>query len=392
MNRSNAGPPTLRASTLGGFARGARALGALALGAPAFSALAFGALALSLPSMAAASTPGATLRPDAMLAQPVVHLSDLFNNAGADGARVLGPAPAPGNRFTVEAAQLAAIARQYRVDWQPAAGNERVVVERAGRMASRDLVVAALRGAIHEAGATPDVEVEVANFSSPMIATDAPPRASVEQLDYDAAGERFAATVLISGGAGDEQRIRVVGRAAAMADIVVPARRLAAGSVIRADDVRTARVRVSVLRDPVALAPEQLIGRSLLHAGYAGQPVLLADVARPADIAKGARVAMELAAPGLLISGVGVALESGAVGEIIHVLNPGSRAVLEATVTGPATVRVDPESHPVLPGSPMRPHDAAGRTNGQAAGRSFGTQAMAGTQASLQSVAEAFNR
>ncbi len=45
----------------------------------------------------------ATLRPMTTLSAPVVLLGDLFDDAGANAARVLGPAPRPGQRIVVEA-------------------------------------------------------------------------------------------------------------------------------------------------------------------------------------------------------------------------------------------------------------------------------------------------
>ena len=59
------------------------------------------------------------LRPITTLHAQVVRLKDLFDDAGRNADRVLGPGPAPGGRIVVEARQLAAIARQFDVDWRP---------------------------------------------------------------------------------------------------------------------------------------------------------------------------------------------------------------------------------------------------------------------------------
>jgi len=56
---------------------------------------------------------------------------------------------------------------------------------------------------------------------------------------------------------------------------------------------------------------------------------------------------MQLLAPGLLLLAQGQALESGAVGERIQVLNPASRAVVEAEIVGRDRVRVAPGSVPL---------------------------------------------
>jgi flagella basal body P-ring formation protein FlgA len=76
----------------------------------------------------------------------------------------------------------------------------------------------------------------------------------------------------------------------------------------------------------------------------AGQPLALADLARPISVQRGATVQMQLMASGLLVTGQGMALESGAAGERIRVQNSGSRAVIEAEVIGPGRVRIVPHT------------------------------------------------
>src|ERR1700723_3530352 len=62
----------------------------------------------------------ATLRTMTTLHGPRVKLSDLFDDAGTNANRVLGPGPAPGGRIVVDSAQLAATARPFEGDWDPA--------------------------------------------------------------------------------------------------------------------------------------------------------------------------------------------------------------------------------------------------------------------------------
>ena len=60
---------------------------------------------------------------------------------------------------------------------------------------------------------------------------------------------------------------------------------------------------------------------------------------------------MVLDSPGIALTAQGQAMEGGAIGERIRVLNPVSRAVVEAEVTGSDRVRVAPGAMPLsLPG------------------------------------------
>jgi flagella basal body P-ring formation protein FlgA len=58
---------------------------------------------------------------------------------------------------------------------------------------------------------------------------------------------------------------------------------------------------------------------------------------------------MSLEQPGLSLSAMGVANESGGIGDRISVLNPASGAIVDAEVTAIGQVRVSPNSAPRLP-------------------------------------------
>src|SRR5690348_9637468 len=103
-------------------------------------------LAGSVPAQAA------MLRPITTLHAQVVRLKDLFDDAGRNADRVLGPGPAPGGRIVVEARQLAAIARQFDVDWRPISSGDRALLDRPGRPLDRDVALDALRAALISAG------------------------------------------------------------------------------------------------------------------------------------------------------------------------------------------------------------------------------------------------
>ncbi len=128
--------------------------------------LPFAVLAICLVGTTAQS---ATLRTVTTLHAPTVRLSDLFEDAGANANRVLGPGPGAGGRIVVEAAQLGAIARQFGVDWRPASSADRAVLDRPGRPLQREDVLDALRSALIEGGTSPDCDIELADFSPPLV-------------------------------------------------------------------------------------------------------------------------------------------------------------------------------------------------------------------------------
>ena len=304
---------------------------------------------LFLLSAAALPATAATLRPATSLTGPLVHLSDLFDDAGPAAQRVLGPGPAPGGRIVVEAPQLAAIARQFGVDWRPASPADRAVLDRPGRMLPREQVIEALRSALEAAGAPAECEIELPGFAPPVIPAESTAQPVATQMDYDAATGRFSAILSVTGDGMAPINMRLGGRALETLELPVAAERLMAGNLLRASDLRLARVRASLVHSEVARRPDDATGRVVRHTVPAGQPLPLADLEPPPLIQKGATVLIQLDSAGLTLTGQGQALEAGAAGQRIRVLNPASRAVLEAEVTGPNRVRVEPDAIPLVP-------------------------------------------
>lgn len=299
----------------------------------------------------------ATLRGSTTLDSPVVKLSDLFDDAGSRADRVLGPAPGPGNRIVVEAAQLGAIARQFGVDWHPS-GGERIVLERPGRMLGRQPVIDALRTALSGVGAPDDCDFDLPGFVAPTVPLHGDVSVAVEQLDYDAASGRFTATLSLSGQDLAMQPVRVSGRVQQLVEMSVLTRRLPKGAVLRPGDVKIAQISAGLRHGEPIDDPDAVVGMVLKHPGVPGTPLTRDDLTRPAAVEKGARVMLELTMPGLSVTGQGLALEAGPIGAHIQVQNTTSRAVLDGEVIAANLVRVTPDSMPLNNNRPGGPHSA----------------------------------
>jgi flagella basal body P-ring formation protein FlgA len=312
------------------------------------TASALGGLVLAALLMVGAyAAQGATLRTATMLHAPVVHLADLFDDAGPNADRVLGTAPGPGGSVVVEAPQLAAIARQFGVDWRPASPADRLVLERAGRLLPRDDVLTAVKAALVAAGASPECEVELPGFTAPMVPADARPQVLATELDYETGAGRFSTMLSVTGEGMEPVNLRIAGQVDDTIELPVAVARLGTGTVVREDDVRLARVHVAMVHSEVLHTMSTVVGMQIRHPVAAGQPFSIADMMRPTLVQSGSNVQMQLQAPGLSLLAQGVAMESGATGERIRVLNPSSRAVVVAEVIGPGRVRVTPDSTPV---------------------------------------------
>ncbi len=310
-------------------------------------------------SVVAFQADAASLRIMTTLSGPTVQLKDLFDDPGPNSDRVLGPGPAPGGRIIVEASQLGAIARMYGVDWRPVSRADRAVLEWPGRPLRREDALAAVREALIASGASRDCTIEMPGFSAPIVPADATPRPAVAQLDYDSVSGRFTALLSIVGVGMEPINARISGHVDDTIELPVATSRLAAGAVLRSDDIRLARVSTSGVKTEVVRASADAMGMQTKRQLVAGQPIAVGDLMRPNAVQRGALVQMRLSVNGLSVIGQGVALESGAAGERIRVQNTGSRAVVDAEVVGPGQVRVAPGPGTVQVGA--RASEVAGR-------------------------------
>ena len=306
-------------------------------------------LLLLLAAAPVQATELARLRPEVTLDAGVVRLSDLFDAAGPQADRVLGPAPAPGGRIIVEAPQLAAIASEFNVAWRPGSPADRAVLDRPGRPVPRGEAMAALRSALASAGAPEHCGIELPGFDPPLVPFGEALHPVVSNLDYDRASGRFSALLSITAHAMDPVNIRVAGRVIEMVDVIVPVRTLPPGTVLQADDLRSASVRASLLQSPVARVASDAAGMAVAHLAPEGQPLALAELHRPNAVTREQAVLLLLDSPGMTLSAQGRALQSGAVGDRIRVVNTGSRAIVLGVVVGDGQVRVMPGSAPYAP-------------------------------------------
>jgi len=306
-----------------------------------------------------------TARPHAVIEGGLVTLGDLFENAGPRAIQPLGPSPAPGRRFVVEAPQLALIARDNLLSWAPLAGDERVIVERPGRPLSREELDEALQRELVGLGADPGLDVDLFGYQPPFVPSTGPaPRLSFEALEYDAGTRRFSGTLLVLADGMATLRQRLSGRVIAMREVVVAARPLRPGELLTAGDLRAQRLPAERVRPGMADRIERVVGQRLGRAVQTGQSLPLADLTSPPTLLRNMPVQLQYSAPGLTITAQGRAMEDGALGAIVPVMNLATGGTVLAEVLSPDRVR------------PLRPVGTGreGTPNSRGAGQRAGLQ------------------
>jgi flagella basal body P-ring formation protein FlgA len=298
-------------------------------------------LCFACAALIAAAADAATLRPQVVVEGETVRLSDIFDDAGARANATVIPAPPPGRRAVYDVQWLAEVARIFQVAWRPTSRFDRIVIERAGRTVPARELVARIAPALRERGMSERSEIELQGRAQDIsLPLDAPDAVEVRQLDYDQTAGRFTAVLIV--GAGHRAALRVIasGRIHPTVDVPVLRRVIGPGEVIRPADLEWASVREDRLRRDVVTDPNRLLGTTPRNRLRAGEPVREGETRPPVLVARNAQVAIVLEHGPMRLTVLGRALEDGARGETIRVINQQSRATVEAVVTGADTVTV----------------------------------------------------
>lgn len=113
------------------------------------------------------------------------------------------------------------------------------------------------------------------------------------------------------------------------------------GQTIEAADVGMVEVPSERLVQAVVAEPADLVGKTPRRAVRPGQPVRVVDVRPPIVIHKGELVTIVVESKDMRLTAQGRANEDGAQGQGIRVANTRSGKVLDATVAGPGTVKIE---------------------------------------------------
>lgn len=289
----------------------------------------------------ARQAPAAMLKPAATVDSEIVRVADIFDDVGPEGERVMLRAPAPGRRYVLDAAWLAEAARVHGLDWRPTSRFDRIVVERVGRVIGREQISGAIRQALLREGAPAQIAIEYsARIPEIAVGLEATAELDVQSLAYDRANGRFSALVLAGAGHASAQRLPVVGRAIPTRPIPVLRRQVATGEIIRADDVVEVDAREDALRRDALVDAGRIVGQSARRTLRPGEMLREGDLRAPVLVARNGLVTIQLRMGSMSLTAQGRALEEGARGETVRVVNVQTRRTIEATVIGPDAVVV----------------------------------------------------
>ncbi len=312
------------------------------------------------------STP--RLKAQAVVASDLVRIGDLVENAGRLAATPIFRAPDLGQTGTVQARRVVDAVLAHGMTMLDAADITAVTVVRASRSFTRAAIEERIARALAAQANISDPRDLSLTFDRDLRTLHAEPLLDsdleVARAIYDPRTGRFDVMLELPGSiASQRAALRYTGSAIETATVLVLTRALSRGDVVGKADISVERRPKAGLGADVLAAPERAAGLAPRRTLRAGDVLRAADLMNPELVHRNEPVLVVFEAPGVVISVRAKALDSGAEGDLVNVVNTQSKRVLQGVVTGPGRVsitgplQVAADAASLAAGSPARPRN-----------------------------------
>ncbi|QOZ27114.1 flagella basal body P-ring formation protein FlgA [Bradyrhizobium sp. CCBAU 51753] len=285
-----------------------------------------------------------TLRASVTVADDIVRVGDLIYNAGAAGSIAIYRAPDLGTTGTLPVAQVLSTLRARQVIGVDTRDLKEITVTRLARTIDakeiEQQVTRALenRHGLGRAGNIAvtfdrdpgDVRLEATNSGAMQpVAVRYEPRSTRFDVSFEIANEAGSAPT----------KLRFTGTAIETIEAAVLTRNVERGDVLKASDVSVERRPKADVGSDAAVR-DATVGMQVRRALRAGQALRVADLAKPDLVTRDQSVTLIYRADGLYLTIRGKAMDGGAEGDVVSVMNLQSKRVVSGVVTGRAEVSI----------------------------------------------------
>ncbi|OUS11452.1 flagella basal body P-ring formation protein FlgA [Rhodospirillales bacterium 47_12_T64] len=275
------------------------------------------------------------LNKDIIVEGNIVYLSDIFSGLTHEHQKPIARSPELGRDVELSARWLWALARQNEVAWQPSSHLDTTSVTRASQSIDATDIRNTVEGALLERGLTDNKKIEFDRKDRDLkIPAEIAPTLRVENVSYRPGRNRFTAQVVIPASGKPYIKKTISGYLIEMVNVPVLKSRLSKGDLITEQDIHWITVKESKLAKNAITELDDLIGMTPKHSIKDKTIVRTSDLETPKAVNKNGLVTMLLHSGSLVLRTQGRALESGALGEVIRIVNTQSNTIVNGTVTG----------------------------------------------------------
>lgn len=292
----------------------------------------------------------------------LVTLGDMFDNAGETSGTAVFRSPELGTTGVVAATRVAAAARQHGIEWRNPGGIDEVVVNRPGRLVPLEKVEEIIG---ERAGDREDSWT--VSFDRGARAFHIDPRVegpvTVKHLELHPRSGRFRAVISVDNPPYPVQDKVYTGRAYPSVEAIVPAREIERGATIVEEDLEVVQLPRSQVSNSALERVEAAVGMAARRRLPLGRAIRRGDLEYPKLVKRNSLVTLVYRSPGLVLKAKGRALDDGAKGQTVQIVNLQSKRTVEAQVTGAGMASVS-ALQPALPARPARGVRTVNRNTG----------------------------
>ena len=302
-------------------------------------------LTLSGPALAETQADRPRLKTDAIVSGNLVRIGDLVEHAGDAASVAIFRAPDLGYTGTVPVDSVLAALRPHGLTDVDAHGVAEIVVTRSSRsVTAREIetsIVNALAGQ-HGLGKADNLSLRIdQTLRTIHLESSAKGTLEVVRLGFDPRRQRFDVVFDIPGSAILKRTpLHLSGTVIETREFVTPVRAIQRGQIVTRSHVAIERRPRREVTDDVLTRIESVIGLAARRSLRSGAPLRQTDLMPPELVQRNDTVTLLFQVPGMLLTVRGKALDSGARGAPVSVLNLQSKRTVHGIVTGPGRVTV----------------------------------------------------
>jgi len=275
------------------------------------------------------------IKENSIITDNTIKLGDIFYGLTRDENRILGNAPQPGKDMVLNARTLLRIAKALDLPWRPSSNADQVVLRRDATIISYSQIKETLYTALYDEGIYGDYEISIpARYQKIILPANEPAKISVTNINIGSNRNVFEITLAAPSAQNPIQQIKVKGQIHQVIHVPVLSNNIENGRMIRPSDIKIITIKEKNFSKGIIVDANKLIGMTAKRMLIAGRPIKEAEVIAPQMVERGQIVTLSLNKGTMNISTQVKALENGAKGDVIRVVNLSSNKSLQAIVTG----------------------------------------------------------
>ncbi len=283
-----------------------------------------------------------SLRESSVITGNTITLGDVFHGLSEGGDKVLGIAPQPGHDMTLNARTLLRIAVAMNLPWRPASSADQIVLTRAASVVDRNMIEDALHAEIEKQGVTGKYNIVLPDLSAKMIlAPEIAPSIQIVGFSMKPDTGWFEATAYAPSMENPVKTMKINGTIQKLTTVPVLRVPMQSGLVIGARDIDYIDIKESDVRHDMILNAEDMLGQTPRRLVSSGKPLNRLDLESPQIVARGDVITMTFKSGPMILTASGKALQDGAKGDSIRVINTTSNKTIEGIVTASKEVTVE---------------------------------------------------